>query len=81
MKFALLILANVALAWLLRGTLRRRVPPPAPGTTGKPADVQPMVACAHCGVLIPGNEALPGRGAVFCSSAHRDAFGDPPPSP
>ncbi len=81
MKFILLVLAIVALAWLLRGTLRRRVPPPKPDTAAKPVGVQPMVACAKCGVLIPGNEALPGPDGVFCSSEHRDAFEGPPPNP
>jgi uncharacterized protein len=33
-----------------------------------------MLACAHCGVHLPRDEALPGRGGVFCSEAHRAAF-------
>jgi uncharacterized protein len=33
-----------------------------------------MVACAHCGVHLPRDEALPGRGGVFCGDAHRTAF-------
>lgn len=30
-----------------------------------------MLACAHCGLHLPRNEALPGRGGVYCSEAHR----------
>jgi uncharacterized protein len=78
MKFALLIVAVLALVWLLRASLRRLKPPPPPAAS-KPAEVQPMLACAHCGVLLPRDEALPGRGGVFCSAAHRDAFESSPP--
>jgi uncharacterized protein len=30
-----------------------------------------MLACAQCGLHLPRGEALPGRGGVFCSEAHR----------
>ncbi len=30
-----------------------------------------MLACAQCGLHLPRNEALPGRGGVYCSEAHR----------
>lgn len=72
MKFILVLVAIVALLWLLRG-VRRRVPPPAPAPA-KPAAPQPILACAHCGVHLPRDEALPGRGGVFCGDAHRQAF-------
>ena len=70
MKFVLLVLAVVVLFWLIRSSLRR--PPPVP-PSGR-ARPQPMLACAQCGVHMPQNEALPGRGGVFCGEAHRDAF-------
>jgi len=70
MKFALVLVAVIVLLWLLRGTFNRRVkPPPA-----KPKNPLPMLACAQCGVHLPANEALPGRGGVFCGDAHRSAF-------
>lgn len=86
MKVALLVFVIVVLAWLLRGVGRRRVRPPSqhkPTTEASEVqpEVQPMVACSKCGVLIPGNEALQGRGGVFCCDAHRDAFEAPPPPP
>ena len=74
MKFLLFLVAVFVLLWMLRGSLRRaRHPPPAarPGDTGAP---QPMLSCAHCGVHLPRDEALPGRGGVFCDAAHRAAF-------
>lgn len=77
MKLVLLILAVVALVWLLRGAGRQRMPPPERDAAPKAPEVQAMLACAHCGVLMPGNETLPGRGGVFCSQAHRDAFENP----
>lgn len=72
MKFALLIVAILALLWLLRGA-RRRVRPPPHKPTGSP-EPQPMLSCAHCGLHLPRDEALPGRGGVFCGEAHRKAF-------
>ena len=74
MKFLLLLIAVFVLFWLLRGSLRRaRRPPPAskPPPTEAP---QPMLRCAHCGLHLPRDEALPGRGGVFCGAAHRAAF-------
>ena len=72
MKFVLFVIALLVLLWLLRGAIGRRVrPPPAPGTAATP---QPMLACLQCGVHLPRDEALPGRGGVFCGEAHRAAF-------
>jgi len=71
MKFVLVLIAIVALLWLLKRSLGgvRRPPPPA-----KPAEPQPMLACAECGVHLPRDDALPGRGGVFCSEPHRRAY-------
>ena len=72
MKFLLLILAVLALVWLVRGARRRVEPPSAHPPAAKTA--QPMVACLHCGVHLPQHEALPGRGGVFCGEAHRAEY-------
>lgn len=72
-KVALLLAVVVAVLWLvrggrLRGTSRRDpASPPAPPR-------EEMVACHHCGLHLPRGEALPGRGGLFCSEAHRAAF-------
>jgi len=75
MKILIFLVAVFLLLWLLRGGSSRRKPPsprpPAAGSTGEP---QPMLACAKCGVHLPRDDALPGRGGVFCSEAHRKAF-------
>jgi uncharacterized protein len=37
-----------------------------------------MVRCAHCGLHLPATDALAGPdGAVYCSTAHRQAGAAP----
>ena len=86
MKFVLLLAAVFALIWLVRGGLRGRVPPPRtdarePGAAGATGAPTPMLTCAQCGVHLPRDEALPGRGGVFCDAAHRAAFEKAHPAP
>lgn len=76
MKY-LLLLAVLALVFFMLGAKRarprepeaRQPQPPAP-----PAQPQAMLRCAECGMHLPANETLPGRGGVFCSAAHRASF-------
>jgi len=78
MKYLLLILL-LALVFFMLGVKRARPPertgkpatPPSPQPAPPPQD---MVSCAHCGLHLPRDEALPGRGGQFCSAAHRAAF-------
>jgi len=76
MKFVLLVLAVLVLLWLLQRSLGRARPPRPPGRSGAetPAPPQAMLSCAHCGIHLPRDEALPGRGGVFCGDAHRAAY-------
>lgn len=85
MKIVVVIVAVLLLVWLLLGSSRRRAKDarrddaaaaPAP-RSGKPAQVEGMVACAHCGVHLPGSLALRHGGQVFCSPAHREAGARP----
>ncbi|MDC8784224.1 PP0621 family protein [Roseateles koreensis] len=75
MKFLLLI-ALLALVFFLLGKKQSRPPSsegsarPVPG----PVPPQAMVSCARCGVHLPSDDALPGKGGMFCSAAHRAAF-------
>ena len=71
MKIVLFLLAVFVLLWLLRGSFGRRAGTGAPPASAKP---KPIVACMQCGVHLPSDEALPGRGGVFCGEAHRVAF-------
>ena len=70
MKILLFLVVVFVLLWLLRGAISRR----PGGPTAPPKAPQEMIACAHCGVHLPRDEALPGRGGVFCGDAHRTAF-------
>jgi uncharacterized protein len=74
MKVLVTLIAVFVLFWLVRSSIRRmRGPAPPPAAQSAPAP-QAMIACAQCGVHLPANEALPGRGGVFCGAAHRAAF-------
>ena len=62
MKIVLFLLAVLVLLWLLRGSARRL-------RSGKPTAVPPalpMATCLQCGLHLPRDEALPGKGGVFC---------------
>jgi uncharacterized protein len=75
MKYLLLLIV-LALVFYMLG--RKRQPPPAqpPASSGPPpvSRGQTMVACAHCGLHLPEQESLPGRGGAFCSTEHRAAY-------
>ena len=73
MKYVLLLIAVFALLWLLRGG-RQRGPRPPDVKADPSQEPQPMLRCAQCGVHLPRDEALPGRGGVFCDTAHRASF-------
>lgn len=73
MKYLLVLVVVVGILWLL---MRQRSRPAAAergAKPGRPPD-QPaaMLACAHCGVHLPLDDALnDAAGQVFCSEAHR----------
>jgi uncharacterized protein len=74
-KILLFLVAVFVLLWLLRGATERRGNGRNDAARPKgPTPPQPMIACSHCGVHLPRDEALPGRGGVFCGDAHRTAF-------
>ncbi|WP_395138821.1 PP0621 family protein [Schlegelella aquatica] len=75
MKYLILIGMVVLLLWLAR-TVRPRVPGDSRrSATSAPPAPQPMVRCAHCGLHLPEQDALPGRGGHYCSEEHRRAAG------
>jgi uncharacterized protein len=74
MKILLFVIAVVVLLWLLKGTTGRRGNGGGGAKSPPPTAPQPVIACAYCGVHLPRDEALPGRGGVFCGDAHRTAF-------
>ena len=76
MKIILFVAAVVLLVWLLRGAVGRRGASNDAGSVPPAAAAPPkaIVACTQCGVHLPRDEALPGKGGVFCGEAHRAAF-------
>ncbi len=74
MKIALFLIAVIVLLWLLRGSFGRRGGAGARPRSGPKPEPKPIVACMQCGVHLPSDEALPGRGGAFCGEAHRVAF-------
>jgi uncharacterized protein len=75
MKFLFLILGLGLLAFVLgfKGA-RPRPPQPRAPEPAPPPQPASMISCAQCGLHLPKDEALPGRGGSFCSAAHRAAY-------
>ncbi|MBB4845305.1 uncharacterized protein HNP55_003852 [Paucibacter oligotrophus] len=75
LKFLFLILLLGLVFFLLGVKHSRPAQPrkeaPEPKPTAAPQD---MVSCAQCGLHLPAEEALPGRGGLFCSALHRQAY-------
>ena len=77
-RIVLLIVAVLVMIWLLRRALTGRKPGGGAGRPDRPVSPVPeLVACAHCGVHLPKNEAVAGRnadgsvsGPYFCSESH-----------
>lgn len=74
MKY-LLVLAVVAIAWMLwRGARARDIDRERRNTPALPQD---MVRCPVCSVHLPRPDAVPGAsGRLYCSPEHRRAGGD-----
>lgn len=70
-KLALVVFAIVGfLLWLRFAARRARAESPPPPLA---RDAGVMLACAHCGVLFPGDDAITDdRGLHFCCVSHRD---------
>ena len=85
MKYLLIVLVVLAVLWLSRSS--RRIPPAGSRDPAQPPapppqqQQQPMLACAQCGLHLPRDDALPGRGGVFCSEAHRAEYEQAHPVP
>ena len=77
-KMLLLFIAVLVFFWLLRRALSGRKPKTgAPPQDTAAAPAPELVACAHCGVLLPQDEAIasteedrPAPVRFFCTSEH-----------
>lgn len=74
MKYLLLLLVLVGFFYVLGARRGRRPDAEAAPRAPQPAPAKSMAQCAECGVHLPADDALPGRGGVFCSAAHRAAY-------
>jgi uncharacterized protein len=72
MKYLLVLVVVGVLVWMLMARQRSRskgTPQHGAGRNGKPPTE--MLACAHCGLLLPPDEAThDAAGRAFCSPAH-----------
>ncbi len=74
MKY-LLLLALLAFVFFMMGARRGRRDEPEQGARPQPpAAPKTMVSCAECGMHLPADEALPGKGGAFCGAEHRKRF-------
>lgn len=72
MKYLLLLLVVGIALYLMLG--RRRSGGDTSAPKPKPKATASMVACAHCGVHLPRDDALlDAGGRTFCGEAHRIA--------
>lgn len=70
MKALLLLLLVLGGVWLWR----KRAPPPNqvdPPKAPPAISPQDMVRCGHCGLHLPGSEAIAGKYGVYCSTDHQ----------
>lgn len=73
MKLLVVLLALALLVWLMLGRSRQgRKRSGKQPTRAAPPPLEGMVACAHCGVHLPGSEAVLAQGLAYCGTAHRD---------
>ena len=76
MKYLLVLLVVAVGLALLLGRSRRRdgSAPPVPPRKGGAEVPAAMIACAHCGVHLPGDDAIrDGDGHSYCGDEHRRA--------
>ena len=76
MKYLILLVLLAVLFFMLGARRRTGADEPAARKPQPPAPAKPqaMLRCAECGMHLPADEALPGKGGVFCGAAHRNAF-------
>jgi uncharacterized protein len=70
-KYLLLLVLAVFVFWYLSRKNRPQNPDDQPAKKSATPEPETMVRCAHCGVHLPGPEAVSENGVFFCSEQHR----------
>ena len=68
MKYLLLLLVALLIAWQWRTHRAAKDREPKVGSPQKPIE---MLACSHCGTHVAVQEAIQGESGVYCSAAHK----------
>lgn len=74
MKYLIWLLVILAAIWAFKRS-RRPAKPAEDSKTPNPSPSN-MVACAHCGLHLPQEEAVTGTKGLYCSTEHRAAAQD-----
>jgi uncharacterized protein len=78
MKYLIWLLVILVAIWAFKRSRR----PAQPAEEKKTSSASPsnMVACAHCGLHLPQEEAVTGTKGLYCSTEHRAAAQDRNPA-
>lgn len=76
MKYLVVLLVVVGVAWLLLRTRSRDRVSRAPSASR--AKAREVVACRHCGLHLPRDDAVADATGSYCSHEHRIAGPRPP---
>ncbi len=68
MKYLLLLLVALLIAWQWRTYRAAKDRKPKAGSPQSPIE---MLACTHCGTHVAALEATQGESGVYCSAAHK----------
>jgi len=74
MKYLIWLLVILAAIWAFKRSRRPAKPAEDPKTPS--ATPSNMVACAHCGLHLPQEEAVTGTKGLYCSTEHRTGAQD-----
>ena len=79
MKYLIWLLVILVAIWAFKRS-RRPAKPAEEKTTPNNASPSNMVACTHCGLHLPQEEAVSGQKGLYCSTEHRAAAQDRNPA-
>ena len=74
MKYLIWLLVILAAIWAFKRSRRPAKPTEEKQTPS--ANPSNMMACAHCGLHLPQEEAVTGTKGLYCSTEHRAAAQD-----